>query len=62
MLAEAAIFGLPVDRLIRTTNGVERNLLLAVHAEAVKVHEDLQTSLARKIVEEYAKAQKRGGG
>jgi hypothetical protein len=61
MLAEAAIFGLPVDRLLRTTNGVERDLLVAIHKEAVGVYEDLQMNLARKIVKEYSDAQRRGG-
>lgn len=61
MIAESAIFGLPVDRLIRTRDGVERDLLAAVHAKAVEVADELQTSLARKIVKEYADAQKRGG-
>lgn len=60
MLAEAAIFGIPVDRLLRTTDPTERALLVGMHREAQEVVNDLMTNLARKIVEEYAKAQNRG--
>jgi hypothetical protein len=60
MLAEAAVLGIPVGRLIRTTNGVERDFLIAIHKEAIKVMDDLHTKLARKIVKEYGDAQTRG--
>ena len=39
---------------------MEVALLLKVHQEAVQVMDDLQKNLARKIVEEYAKARERG--
>jgi hypothetical protein len=39
---------------------MEVALLQRVHKEAVKVTDDLQTNLARKIVAEYADARKRG--
>jgi hypothetical protein len=60
MLAEAALFGIPVDRLLRTKDPTERALLVSMHKEAQGVVDDLLTNLARKIVEEYAKAQNRG--
>ena len=60
MLAEAAVLGIPVDRLIRSRDPEERQLLEAIRKEAVNVIDDLMTNLARKIVKEQSEAQKRG--
>lgn len=62
LLAEAAFAGIPIDRLIRTRNSNERDLLLAIHGESVKLMDDLIDKLAQAIVREYSDAQKRGGG
>lgn len=60
LLAEAAVLGVPVDRLLRTSDETERLLLQAVVKEAWEVLRTVHTELARKIVNEYAEARKRG--
>lgn len=60
VLAECAILGVPVTRLIRTRDPEEYELLVATWREAVKVMDELQDNLARKIVNEYAKAKDKG--
>lgn len=59
-LAEAAVFGLPVHRIMYSRDPLERELLREALTEAVKVVDDLHTNLARKIVHEYAEAKKKG--
>ncbi len=59
-LAEAAVFGLPVDRMINSRDGAELALLEKVRVESAQVIDDLLTALARKIVKEQADAQERG--
>jgi hypothetical protein len=46
--------------MIRSRDKDETDLLDAVRLEAVKVMDDLQTNLARKIAKEHADAQNRG--
>lgn len=60
MVAEAAILGLPVTRIIRTRDSDERALLDAARLEGAQLLDDLMTVLARKIVKETADAQERG--
>ncbi len=60
MVAEAAILGLPVDRLLRTSDPDERRLLDAARIEGGHLMDDLMTTLARKIVNEYVAAVERG--
>lgn len=52
--------GLPVERMLRTHDGDERDFWEAVRLEAPKVIDDLLKNLARYIVNETAEAQKRG--
>lgn len=59
VLAEAAVFGLPVDRMLRSGDGDEVAMYEAIRCEAVYVIDDLMTNLARKIVKEQADAQNR---
>lgn len=59
-LAEAAVLGLPVERMYRSRDGDEKALLNAVRTEAGVVVNELMDSLARKIVKEYSEAQERG--
>lgn len=59
-LAECAIFGLPVHRILTTRDSVEREVWEEVHAEAAEVVDTLLQNLARKIVKETADAQERG--
>lgn len=60
VLAEAAVFGVPVDRMLRSRDADEVAMWEAVRVEANKVVDDLMTTLARKIVKEQADAQERG--
>ena len=60
MLAESAIFGLPINTFIRTTSGTERDLYVAIHKRAIGVADDLIKKLAGEIVKQYGDAQKRG--
>lgn len=60
MLAEAAVLGVPVDRLLNTTDPMEKGLLEKMVKEAAEVLDEIHTNLARKIVNEYAKARERG--
>lgn len=59
-LAEAALVGVPIAELLRTEDEDERELLWAVADEGREVLDVILTNLARKIVSEYAEAQKRG--
>lgn len=60
MLAEAGLLGLPVERMYRSQDRDEQELLKAALVEARDVFEDLATIIACKIVKEQAEAQKRG--
>lgn len=59
-IAEAAVLGLPVRRMVHTRDGDEIAFWEGVRKEAAKVYDELLTNLARKIVEETSKAQDRG--
>lgn len=52
--------GLPVERMLRVHDGVEREFWEAVRLETPKVIDDLLKTLARYIVDETSKAQERG--
>jgi hypothetical protein len=59
-IAEAAVLGLPVQRMVLSRDGDEVAFWDAVRVEAVKVYDTHLTNLARKIVEEHSKAEERG--
>lgn len=60
MIAEAAIVGLPVRRVMNATDPDEVALLNAARAEGFELLKELNTDLAQKIVKEYAEARERG--
>lgn len=60
LLAEAAFAGIPIDRLIRSRDSNERDLLLAVHKESIPLIDKLIDKLAYAIVKEQSEAQARG--
>jgi hypothetical protein len=49
-----------VERLLHTEDAEERELLLAMRSEGLKVLDDVLTNLARRIVKEQALAEERG--
>jgi hypothetical protein len=59
-LAEAAVFGLPIQRMYRSSDGDELALLEAVRRESANVIDQLLDNLAKKIVREYARAREEG--
>lgn len=60
VLAEAAVFGLPIKRMLLSRDQHELDMLDAIRLECTTVVDELMTNLARKIVEEQARAQNRG--
>lgn len=60
MIAEAAFLGLPVDRLLRSRDPAELELLDRARLEGAKLLDETLTTLARKFVKETAEAQERG--
>jgi len=60
VLAEAALVGVPVDRLIRSRDSEEVALLHRVRAQGAKLLDEIMTDLARRIVKEQADAEERG--
>lgn len=60
-LAEAAAYGLPVERFIRSTDSAEVALLGEVLEQARKLAEENREDLARRIVNNLAESLKGGG-